>query len=145
VTTPFNNGYSIKERIHYLEVPVSLAFDLGKDRKKGFFIPVGIYFAYGVGGKTIYKNNRTSATETGRVIFTNGVVTTPRGYYDLFVKRGDFGINFGLGHKVKNLLFDFTYNLGLTNIHPKQSASDKLIVKNLYLRFGATYMFKTKK
>jgi hypothetical protein len=140
VSFPYAKGYSCKERIHYLELPFSLYVDLGKNKSRGLFIPVGIYFGLGVGGSSTYVDDASGHKEKGDVVFVKRTdpSSNPR---DFFVKRTDYGCNFGLGYKFKKVAVDFTYNIGLKDIHPPEDKNDKLSVKNLYLRLAASYYF----
>ncbi len=138
ISPPYSKGYSFRDQIYYLESPLMLSLDLGKSRERGFFLTTGVYLACGLSGRSVYIDNATHVEENRSVRFQSGV-TTPGD--ELVVKRFDSGLIAGVGYRVSRLAFDLTHNIGFTNIHTKTSTDDKMITRNLVLKFGVCYLF----
>ncbi|KAA2245128.1 PorT family protein [Chitinophaga agrisoli] len=120
-----------KMSLTYLELPVNFMYKIKAGSGK-FFIGVGPYIAYGIGGKIgdqKIKFDGKSFEEVGE------------GDENAHLKALDFGGNILAGYELKNgLLFSINYSMGLTDI----SADDEKS-KNNYFGVSVGYLLHTKK
>ena len=110
---------------NYLEIPVNTIYKINN-----FQINAGPYVAFGIGSKHKYD----WAFEIP-VAGISGAV----GEQDLPYRAFDFGVNIGAGYKIKNILFNIDYSLGLMDI----KTSDYLYGdgKHRVIMFSASYYF----
>ncbi len=88
----------------YIQVPVYLMY-----RNSGFFGGVGPYVGFGVGGKSKFSG------ESQSISFGSTV--------DDDFSSLDFGAGLELGYEFGSLRASASYNLGLSNVIPKDAAS----------------------
>jgi hypothetical protein len=122
VTTDFEIAPS------FIEIPVNAVykFDLGSSK---LFLNAGPYFAYGIGGKS------KSGGESSDISFGSGENND--------MKPFDFGLNFGAGIEIANLLISANYEFGLTNLAPITTDNTEMKVK--VIGFSVAYLFGGKK
>ena len=117
--------------MNYLELPVLAKVNFGN-----FYAATGTYFGFGVGGK--YKGSNTYMGHTvhheGKVKFGE----EPDNYAgsNQYVNPFDFGLQFGAGVKVRVVVIDLRFGLGLTDLIDKRDLNTKTINKSLQLTAG---------
>lgn len=120
--TTVNTGYA-RVRVAYFEVPLNLAagIRLGSGQVQIF---AGPYIAIAIMGANVwdYEENdngiRTDFKGNEKVYFDS---QASHEFDDWKIKDQrplDFGINFGLGYRYNQLLFNFGYAMGLSNLQP---------------------------
>jgi hypothetical protein len=101
-----DNGDTYKTYIYYLALPVYLLYNHratnGNDK---FFAGLGPYYGYGLFGKFIDKVNGETTKE--KIKF---------GKNESGFKHGDLGLGFVAGYVYGKILFQLSYDLGLSNI-----------------------------
>ncbi len=155
-------GY-IRLNYKYIELPINLVY-----KSSGFQISAGPYFAVGIGGS--FKHDFSfeadgedfdsddffdEASYKLQPVFGKVDNDMYKDYLNdedvLELYRAfDFGLNFGVGYQVKNVLFNVGYSLGLSNLTPKYDAdnynmdeeyTDNVIQKNRVFTFSVSYFF----
>lgn len=121
-------------RISYLELPVNLVYKYQVGTGK-LFAGIGVYAAYGVGGKV--KATQGNVSVSVPVKFKGDAdgsdMTT------VYVKPFDAGANFMIGYELKmGLLFSVNYSLGLVNTDPYPKETQK----QRYFGVSVGYLFK---
>lgn len=108
----------------FIEIPVNAVykFDLGSTK---LFLNAGPYFAYGIGGKS------KSGGESTDISFGSGESND--------MKPFDFGLNFGAGIEIANLLISANYEFGLANLAPR--TTDNTEMKITVIGFSIAYLF----
>jgi hypothetical protein len=126
----------------YLEIPVKALYKVNLGSTK-LHLFAGPYFGIGVAGK--YK---TEMKATG---LPSGVTLSSLGFenesanivfgsdVDSDLKTLDFGLNFGAGVEINNLLLSLQYDLGLSNLDPLGSSEFEM--KNRVIGISVGYMF----
>ncbi len=147
----------------YIEIPINLVY-----KSEGLQVSAGPYVAVGVGGT--FKHDFTFEVDGedydsnfffekdsyalkpvfGKVNdddFKNFVLDEDT--YDLF-RALDYGLNFGIGYQVNNLLFNIGYSIGLNNLTPNFDAdsygvdeefTEGVVQKNRLFTFSTSYFF----
>ncbi len=123
-------GYD-RARVTYIEVPLNLAggIRLGPGQIQLF---VGPYIAFAIAGinRWDFEENdngiRTDYKDSEKIKFKNTVSEDEHGDEDVaFYQRPlDFGIDFGLGYKYQQLLFNIGFAMGLTNLQPDMASAE---------------------
>ena len=109
----------------YLEIPVSLALNIGTDAF-GVTLIAGTYFSCGVGGNKIESHGAARD-----ILFGSSESKDLRAL--------DLGLKFGAGIAVKGFLISARYGLGLTNLYPVESVDIEM--KNRLLEVSLTSSF----
>ena len=148
------SGYS-RVKVGYIEIPINVAagFDLGPGQIQVF---AGPYIAFALCGRqrvdyTYQMMNSEHGFEKNTYFFKfkNKVLDSDWDEYEDdddffgFQKLIDMGLNFGIGYKAYNMLFNIGYSLGLTNLEPKQSNLDEKDYKysNRVIFINIAYLF----
>ena len=142
--------YDEKTSNYYLQIPVNLLY-----KNSGFFGAFGPYVGIGLGGK--YKNEFEVGSyrekNNGKIEFTNEWDVDDDGDEIFLLTKKmrpiEFGVGLELGYSFENLRLTAAYNLGLTNIYPKDLVSwgddiyniDNMKATNRVITIGAAYMF----
>lgn len=114
---------SSQERIHYLELPVFLAYHI-KIGAGTIVVNAGPYLGVALGGNHNGEQHTKEGTQThtGKFGFRNKV--TFQEYFDLSVyhkiklaKRMDYGLVAGLGYKLKRFMVNGTYSFSIPSIY----------------------------
>jgi len=84
-----NGGFYFRDNINYMEVPVSLVIDLGKQERKGVYISAGFYYAKAISGKSHFNNYDINYSFNPDVVIAKTVDNWDG--YTLYVKKNDFG------------------------------------------------------
>lgn len=113
-------GVTGTEKLHYLEIPVNLAYKFPINETSKFFIQAGPYFGYALSGKDESGGESTDLFNSGS-------------YY----KRFDCGLGFGAGVEFGPLVATLGYELGLANIYDYSGAK----LKNKVFQISLAYMF----
>ncbi len=123
-------GYD-RVRISYFEIPLNLAagIRLGTGQIQVF---AGPYIAFAFAGKNRwdYEENdngdRTTFKDSREVKFTNSVTEAEYDSEDdvLYQRPFDFGIDFGLGYRYNQLLFNIGFAMGLSSLQPDLPVQD---------------------
>jgi hypothetical protein len=103
-------GIEIKIPVHYLEVPLNIAYKTGLSETLQFFAQAGPYVGIGLSAKG------KSGDTTEDIEFGSG---------DEQMKRIDFGLNFGTGLEINNIQLGINYGLGLKNLENDDEAKFK--------------------
>ncbi|WP_345953156.1 porin family protein [Mucilaginibacter sp. PAMB04168] len=120
-------GTSIKSKPFYLQVPVSLVYNVPFSGGKVFF-GAGPYAAIGLNGKL--EGTDGNAKESEDIKFGDNPATD-------FYKRTDFGATGMAGIGLTNgLLFKVNYDLGLSNVSPESDAKIKHRVVGLSVGYS---------
>ncbi len=129
------DGFS-RTRINYFEFPLNFICKI-KLKDNMILLNLGAYCAMAFDGKV---NND----------FTDNVSSDADLNFNVYYKRFDYGLNFGLGYLYKSYLFKIGYSRGLNNITPdyaslpnKPSSDYKEYNSTLNLSFS--YFFGRKK
>ncbi len=131
-----NAGYTAKINPLYVDVPVNILFkpQIGTGTK--FYVGVGPYIGFGVGGK---------ATVEGNVGDVNGSIDHDLKFgnsSDDDLKSTDIGGNVLAGFEFNNgLLIGAQYGMSFTNNAPEGENSDNKILKNKVLSISVGYLF----
>lgn len=113
--------FTSRVTLNYLQLPISLQYSL-----KNIFLFAGPTIAYGINGWV--KNSAGNYESYNRIVFHE--LSENQFYYNFrdteneggIEKRWDFGIMFGLGIKIRNILVvDCRYDLSITNVFPKNN------------------------
>jgi len=120
-------GYS-RVRVSYLELPLNLAagIKLGPGQIQLF---AGPYIAFALAGKHKWdyeeniNGNRTDHKGSEKIKFANTVPSDHNADDDIaFYQRPfDWGIDFGLGYRYNQLLFNIGFAMGLANLQPDRN------------------------
>jgi hypothetical protein len=115
-----------RDRITYFEVPLNLAggIRLGAGQIQLF---VGPYIAYAIAGKNVYNYEendngvRTDFKGSKKIEFKNKIEEGDHANDDVayYQRPFDWGLNFGLGYRYNQYLFNIGYSLGLANLQPE--------------------------
>lgn len=99
-------------KINYLELPLKLSVDFGKD--DGFILTGGLYVAVGLFGneKITYPSGES---EKFKIDFSNEIDGTP----GLELKPFESGWILGIGYKKNRILIDVTLNQSIASVHPE--------------------------
>ncbi len=109
-------GFNYEENYNYVNIPVALKFDIGKD----FSFHFGPYFAVLI--NAIQK-------ETGKDDIN----------IDEFIASTDYGGFTGLGYALnESWLFEFRYNYGLTDVEKRNNVERR----NRFFQLSASYFIK---
>jgi hypothetical protein len=144
--TYFNNGNDyVKSKFNplYLEVPLNLIVNFPLDKKTSIFLNGGPYIAMGVGGKSKIdtKIGVLTSTSESNIKFSNDDPFTSQqddAAYDK-LKRFDFGVNFGGGFDLGDVIIKANYGFGLAKINSTQSnntANDKNKYRTISISVG---------
>ena len=125
--TYLGTKYTYSYSPFYLEIPVNAVYkvNLGSVKLDLF---AGPFLGIGIAGK--YKD------ENGSVDIKFGTSS------DSDMKRGNFGLNFGAGVEINNILIRAQYGLGLSNLDPQGSSDNEL--KSRVIGISVGYMFGEK-
>lgn len=113
---------NIKIVANYIDIPVNLGYKLNVGSIDILFL-AGPYFAYGVGGYGEAEGEKAD-------------ISWGSGDDDDF-KPFDMGLNIGAGIEVNNFQFSMQYGVGLLNISPHSSITNK----NNVLGISVAYLF----
>jgi hypothetical protein len=99
--------------LNYLEVPLLAKVKFGR-----FFVVAGPYFGYGISGtyKGEYNELGQGIDEKGKVKFGK----QPENYEgdnEYVDNAADFGVQTGLGIKIKSIVIDLRYGIGLSDLY----------------------------
>lgn len=147
-------GYKIKSnpsigtryyRINYLEVPIHFVISgvLGSGKLEVYG---GVAVAYGVGGKLKYEDH-------GKKEVTIKSERAPKDYKPgtIYFNPLNVSLNLGFGYRVKNYIFQVSYNYGLTNTISHYEDEDlenrrkDNIVRASAYTLGVAYLFSFKR
>ncbi len=147
-------NYSLKERYHYLQLPLLAKFTFGSDLS--FFGILGPYFGYKIGGH--YKAKSENTTIKGRVRFKEDKVKDDDWYEDPdYFRRFDLGmyIGGGAGKEIGpgKLELDFRFGMGFLDTNKFENKDDKQNAKddgyksyrNMNISLTLAYMFDMSK
>lgn len=109
------NTYRIKA--DYLEFPAMLGYKLSIPFIGSINGAGGLYFGYGIGGKTEYKESK---------------VNTFNNYY----KKFDTGFSLSAGIEIKHITLNIGYENGFLNVAKKDSGIKKLKNRSVYAVLG---------
>lgn len=123
-------GYD-RVRVAYAEIPLNLAFGvrLGQGQIQVFAGPY-IAFAFCGVNRWDYEENdngiRTDYKDSKKVKFTNEVSEEQANDDDVafYQKPFDYGVDFGLGYRYNQLLFNVGFAMGLANLQPDVKGTD---------------------
>ena len=104
----------------YLQIPVQLTY-----RNSGIFVGAGPYAAFGIGGKTKFGSDSES------ISFGSSE--------DSDLSSIDFGAGLELGYEFSQFRATASYNLGLSNIIPKDYSD--VTVKHNVIGISLAYLF----
>lgn len=133
-------------RINYIELPINLLLSgsFGPGRLEVFGGPS---IAYGFGGKGKYEvngDNKSIEVHSGK--HPDEPAQFDIQYYNPF----NASLNVGFGYKIKSVIVQFAYNIGLTNTQCHFSNSTLEENRNSYVTkawaftFGVAYLFEKK-
>ncbi|HEY3389476.1 MAG TPA: porin family protein [Prolixibacteraceae bacterium] len=118
-------GINGTDKIHYLEIPLNMAYKFSITETSDFFIQAGPYLAYGLSGKDK----------------SDGITT------DLFseklVKRFDWGLGFGGGVELGSIVASLNYQLGLADLN--DDSTTNATIKSKVFQISLAYMFGSKR
>jgi hypothetical protein len=120
-----DKGYD-RFTVNYLEIPLNVAYKIN-----AFQFYAGPFIAFGISGKNKWDMEWDDEDDSGddKIAF----VMKEKEYDDLddyldddnvYMKRLDYGINFGAGYQVGPVLLSAGVSLGLANITPDLSMKD---------------------
>lgn len=123
-----NKGHQ-RTRVYYLEIPANFAIgiNLGGGNLQLF---AGPYIGFALSGRLVYDytvEDGTSPPEpfsgSDKIEFTGTVTESEfeKGFNDIAVydqRNLDYGFDVGLGYKIKNLLINAGFAMGLANLQP---------------------------
>lgn len=112
----------------YIEVPVNVAFSLGKGNFRIFFF-TGPYLACGVGGTRL--DSRHGLKE---IRFGNGS--------DKDLRLFDAGLDFGAAVNIKKIVVSAQYSTGLTNIAPLTEDKPEMKNRVIGISFSSAFIGK---
>lgn len=149
------DGFS-RTRINYFEFPLNFICKI-KLKDNMILLNLGAYCAMAFDGKVnndfSYTNNDGEDVrfyDDFNMEFTDNVSSDADLNFNVYYKRFDYGLNFGLGYLYKSYLFKIGYSRGLNNITPdyaslpnKPSSDYKEYNSTLNLSFS--YFFGRKK
>lgn len=110
----------------YVQVPAHLMY-----KGNSFFVGAGPYVGFGVGGKV--KASYAGESETEDITFGNSE--------DDFFAPLDFGVGVQVGGMIGAIRIGAGFDLGLSDIAPKDSRSSDFSNKNSVISVFAAYMF----
>jgi hypothetical protein len=119
-----------KVYINYLEIPISLIYNINMGKNDALFIGAGPAFSYGLSGKIILSNDLDEVSSDG--LFEGGD--------DAIFKRFDYGFNIMAGYCFKRFFVRAGYNIGLSNIFNTADSNDTKY-KNKCLNFSVGIKF----
>ncbi len=139
--------YDEKTTAYYAQVPVQFIY-----RNGGFFGAVGPYIGFGVGGnyKWEYDDDLDRETDDGKVEFTNDVdVDDDLDALTAKLAPLDYGGIIEMGYEFEHLRITASYNLGMSNIYPKDLVNifdddfniDNFKATNRVIGIHAAWMF----
>lgn len=122
-------GGSAKTSVFYLSIPVLVRYDTDLNDQLGLYAALGPYYAIALGGK--YKD------EMGKIKLNFGNDD------DDDLRRGDFGLKFRLGCRMKNrpITFGLHGEFGLRNLAP--DGDDDFRIKNQTFGVQVGYVFNS--
>lgn len=143
-------SYKEKTNAYYLQLPVQFIY-----RNSGFYGAVGPYVGVGVAGSYEWEveYGGDKASDDGKIEFTNDWSEDDLDDESLVFSSKmaplDFGAAIELGYEFNHLRLTASYNLGLSNIYPKdlvESADedggiDNFKATNRVIGIHATWMF----
>ena len=131
-------------RLNYLEIPINFQYKFGPHKYGQLFVNAGPYFAFALGGKvanddiTIVDRPNGVVTVTDRATKYNLRIGNNAATDD--VKKGDMGINLGLGYQFSGGIFiRGNFGIGVINIMPGGDANNFMRNDNFALSIG--YLF----
>jgi hypothetical protein len=124
--------------LQYVQVPLLASFKLEMVTDTKLFVNMGPYFAYGIGGKTIVKNDYTDAD-------TPSTKDEYNSFDDSYFKKFDFGLMYGAGIEFEKFVYGIQFEFGLLNIAEKSNGLNPQIntkgFKNKGVSFNIGYKF----
>jgi hypothetical protein len=128
------NGYLGKLNLYYLEVPLTIRASHKLSDGKIIFGSAGPYISAGLIGKVkaITENN-------GKKVSAEDEVDFGTDQYEDEVRLLDWGLSFGGGIEVNEVVLGISYDLGLANIYPYQENGATL--KNRVIKLSIGYIF----
>ncbi len=126
------NDLLLKEKLNYLYFPVTYKYGYEISDGIKLFGRGGLYFGFGLSGKSILSDDES--TETEKIKF--GTNNKKDDYKPL-----DFGMELGVGLMFNNFEFGLGYDLGLANIALQSYDDIKYISKNkgFFIHFGMRF------
>lgn len=125
--TVFNDNNYVKAKFnpYYIELPVNLLVKFPIDKDAHLFINAGPYAAVGVTGKSKLETKFLGivSKSENNIQFNNDDPTTTQQEDASYskIKRFDYGLNFGGGIALKNLIVKANFGLGLAKINSTQT------------------------
>lgn len=135
-----DQGFTSKERYHFLNVPVDFKYEFRLGDEWGIYAVAGPKLVIGMAGKNIYEGDGDKETInvfTGKYEYdVEGDVE--KGDESAFLNRPDVQIGVGLGVEYDRISLEFGYDWGLMNI--LKHADDATIKRNqLGITLGYTF------
>jgi len=135
--------------LNYIEIPVEGTFGIMAGEVY-IFSNVGAYFAYTFGGMARWEEEYSfeytngtidSGTDDGdhRIKVKNEAEIWDDNHY--YIRPIDYGLNFGIGFKIKYIMFNAQYGLGLCNITTKSSINDNYQKNHQRCNRGISFYF----
>jgi hypothetical protein len=147
-STVYGSPFTSTCRLSYIEVPIHLILS-GAIGSGHIEVLAGPALSYGIAGKQKLESNGNSQDITvkfGKV--PDRYIPSNEIYYNPF----NASLDFGFGYRLKGLIVQFNYNLGLTNIRPHYEKSDfeskrndNYITKASSFQLSVGYIFEKKK
>lgn len=113
----------------YLKLPVMGAARFNVSEGMNVVLNAGPYFAYGIGGKSKYKDKEGDEPEEKEDLFGD------KGSY----KRFDFGLGIGAALEIEQFIISLDGSFGLTNI--AKNSGDGYSPKNMTFGLSLGYKF----
>lgn len=142
-----NGGFYFRDNINYMEIPISMVIDLGKQERNGIFFSTGFYFAQALSGKSHFYNYDIAYSFDPDVLITKTVDNWEP--YTLYVKKSDIGLRNSIGYRLGHFAAELTNEIGLVNNIPYinnadpdllSSISNENTRKNLVWSLNFTYL-----
>jgi len=122
-----NQSTNVRVKISpiYVHAPILLKFTQPFKNKIRFYENIGIYAAYGIGGKLKIGDYDFDSKEAQSINWGKEVSED--------YKPLDFGLTFGVGMENDKIQYGLLYDLGMANISP--TSTDGNVIRNRALKF----------